>query len=149
MPPPWKHSRPGWMGLWATWARGRWPCLQQGVGITWSFQPKPSYDSMILLCWGGARTRVHDPWSSVSAWRPFAALLGKCSSSCTGGLLLPPPLGKSSTNRLRFSSNLVLHFKLFTKLSFGLQLLCISNTQNQLFVKLRIRDILIGHVTLK
>jgi len=22
MPPPWKHSRPGWMGLWATWSRG-------------------------------------------------------------------------------------------------------------------------------
>jgi len=27
MPPPWKHSRPGWMGLLATWARGRCPCL--------------------------------------------------------------------------------------------------------------------------
>jgi len=25
--PPWKHSRPGWMGLWATWSRGRCPCL--------------------------------------------------------------------------------------------------------------------------
>ena len=24
---PWKHSRPGWMGLWATWSRGRCPCL--------------------------------------------------------------------------------------------------------------------------
>jgi len=27
MSPPWKHSRPGWMGLWATWSRGRCPCL--------------------------------------------------------------------------------------------------------------------------
>ena len=24
---PWKHSRPGWMGLSATWYRGRCPCL--------------------------------------------------------------------------------------------------------------------------
>lgn len=25
--PPWKHSKPGRMGLWATWSRGRHPCL--------------------------------------------------------------------------------------------------------------------------
>jgi len=24
--PPWKCSRPGWMGLWATWSSGRCPC---------------------------------------------------------------------------------------------------------------------------
>lgn len=49
----------------------------------------------------------------------------------------------------RFSSNLLLGFKLFTALSFGLQLLCISNTPNQLFVKFEIQDILIGHTALK
>lgn len=49
----------------------------------------------------------------------------------------------------RFSSNLLLGFKLFTALSFGLQLLCISNTPNQLFVKFEIQDILIGHAALK
>ena len=27
MSQPWKHSRPGWMGLWATWSRGRCLCL--------------------------------------------------------------------------------------------------------------------------
>ena len=28
--PPWKCSRPGWMGLWATWSSGGCPCPQQG-----------------------------------------------------------------------------------------------------------------------
>lgn len=79
---------------------------------------------------------------------PFTALLGKCTSSHIQWLL-PLSVGKSPTNRLRFSSNLLLGFKLFTALSFGLQLLCISNTPNQLFVKFEIQDILIGHAALK
>jgi len=28
--PPWQCSRPGWMGLWATWSGGRCPCPWQG-----------------------------------------------------------------------------------------------------------------------
>ena len=28
---PWKCSRPGWMGLWATWSSGGCPCPWQGV----------------------------------------------------------------------------------------------------------------------
>lgn len=79
---------------------------------------------------------------------PFRALLGKCTSSHIRWLL-PLSVGKSPTNRLPFSSNLLLGFKLFTALSFGLQLLCISNTPNQLFVKFEIQDILIGHAALK
>jgi len=31
MPNPWSHSRPGWMGLWATWSRGR------SLPIAWSW----------------------------------------------------------------------------------------------------------------
>jgi len=27
--PPWRCSRPGWMGLWATWSSGRCPCPWQ------------------------------------------------------------------------------------------------------------------------
>jgi len=30
--PPWKCSRPGWMGLWAAWSSGRCPCH----GTRWS-----------------------------------------------------------------------------------------------------------------
>jgi len=30
LPPPWKCSRPGWMGFWATWSSGRCPCPWQG-----------------------------------------------------------------------------------------------------------------------
>ena len=26
MPHPWRHSRPGWMWLWAAWSAGWWPC---------------------------------------------------------------------------------------------------------------------------
>ena len=33
--PPWKCSRPGWTGLWATWASGRCPCPWQGC---WSLR---------------------------------------------------------------------------------------------------------------
>lgn len=79
---------------------------------------------------------------------PFTALPGKCTSSHIQWLL-PLSVGKSSTNRLRFSSSLLLGFKLFTALSFGLQLLCISNTPNQLFVKFEIQDISTGHAALK
>jgi len=40
MPHPWRHSRPGWMWLWAAWSGGWQPCTQQGVetGLSlWSF----------------------------------------------------------------------------------------------------------------
>ncbi|KFU98841.1 U5 small nuclear ribonucleoprotein 200 kDa helicase, partial [Tauraco erythrolophus] len=30
LPHPWQCSRPGWMGLWATWCSGRCPCPWQG-----------------------------------------------------------------------------------------------------------------------
>jgi len=36
MPHPWRHSRPGWMWLWAAWSAGWRPCTQQGVGTGWS-----------------------------------------------------------------------------------------------------------------
>jgi len=51
MPHPWRHSRPGWMWLWAAWAAGWQPCTQQGVGTDehcGPFQPRPFYDSMTM-----------------------------------------------------------------------------------------------------
>jgi len=30
LPPPWKCSTPGWMGLWATWSSETCPCHRQG-----------------------------------------------------------------------------------------------------------------------
>jgi len=53
MPHPWRHSRPGWMWLWAAWSAGWRPCTQQGVETRWSlwsFSTQAilwSYDSMI------------------------------------------------------------------------------------------------------
>lgn len=49
MPPPWKCSSPGRMGLWATSSSGRCLCLE---GLEDSFQPKLFYDSMILWFYG-------------------------------------------------------------------------------------------------
>ena len=50
MPPPWKHSRPGWMGLWAPWSRvGGVPAYSKGLeleGLKGPFQPKPFCHSM-------------------------------------------------------------------------------------------------------
>ena len=52
--PPWKHSRPGWMGPWAAWFSGWQPCPLQGVGTRWSLRSFPTkailrfYDSMTL-----------------------------------------------------------------------------------------------------
>ncbi|XP_040508564.1 uncharacterized protein LOC121107588 isoform X2 [Gallus gallus] len=51
MPHPCRHSRPGWMRLWAAWAAGWCPCTQQGVGADGHcgpFQPRPCYESMII-----------------------------------------------------------------------------------------------------
>jgi len=33
MPHPWRHSRSGWMGLWAIWSGWRCSCSWQGVGL--------------------------------------------------------------------------------------------------------------------
>ena len=51
MPHPWKRSRSGRTGLWATWSSWRCPCSSQGVldEMTFKgpFQPKLFYDPMI------------------------------------------------------------------------------------------------------
>jgi len=44
-------SRPGWMGLRATWSSGRCPAHGRGLkqdDLSSPFQPQPWYDSMIL-----------------------------------------------------------------------------------------------------
>ena len=50
MPHPWKHSRPGWTALWATWSSGRCLCLLQGGWTRWPLKvaSNPNY-SMILF----------------------------------------------------------------------------------------------------
>jgi len=51
IPHPWRHSRPGWMGLWATWSSGWQPAHNKGLelgGLQGPFQPKPFHDSVIL-----------------------------------------------------------------------------------------------------
>ena len=56
MPHPWRHSRPGWMWLWAAWSGGWRPCTEQGVETRrslWSFSTQAIlsfyYDSMTPL----------------------------------------------------------------------------------------------------
>jgi len=48
---PWKHSRPGWMGLFATWSRLQKESLPIVGGLELDdlkglFQPQPFYDYM-------------------------------------------------------------------------------------------------------
>jgi len=49
LPAPWQCSRPGWMGLWATWSSGRCPCWWQGGWNQMMFKiPSNPNHSMIL-----------------------------------------------------------------------------------------------------
>jgi len=75
---PWRHSRSGWMGLWATWSSSRWPYSLQGSWTRWSYKvPSNSNDSMILL---GCREFL------LRAWRTFHP---PCALTSTpAGLLL-------------------------------------------------------------
>jgi len=57
MPPPWKHSRPGWMGLWATWSSGRCPCLKQG-GWNQMILNVPSNPNHSMIPWFYAHSTV-------------------------------------------------------------------------------------------
>lgn len=43
-----KCSRPVWVGLWASWHSGRYPCSWQGCWTKVIFQPKLSFGSVIL-----------------------------------------------------------------------------------------------------
>ena len=48
-PHPWGHSRPGLMGLWATWSSCGCPCSLQGSWTRWPLRaPSNSMDSLIL-----------------------------------------------------------------------------------------------------
>ena len=51
MPPPWKCSRPGWTGLWATWSGAS--CLRagggQGSGNRMIFKVRPNSNHSVIL----------------------------------------------------------------------------------------------------
>ena len=53
VPHPWRHSRSGWMGLWAPWCGCRCPCSLQGSWITWPLRIPSNLNSSVIL------------WSSV------------------------------------------------------------------------------------
>ena len=80
MPHPWKHSRPSWTGLWATWSGWRCPCLLQEGWARWPLKV-PSNPKRSMICgsegsWcpamGCGRAgsshveRVHHSWGSCS-----------------------------------------------------------------------------------
>jgi len=72
MPRPWRCSRPGWMGPWATWSRkwgGWWPCLAGGLEIhdPWGpFQPRPFCDSVILPWFSFSMKNYNENSESIS-----------------------------------------------------------------------------------
>ena len=50
LPHPWQCSRPGWMGLWATWSGGRCPCPGQRGWTTRSLNVTP-YPNHSMILW--------------------------------------------------------------------------------------------------
>ena len=50
--PPWQCSRPGWMGLWATWSSGRCPCPWQGAWNEMIFKvsSNPNHSMILWFC---------------------------------------------------------------------------------------------------
>ena len=50
MPPPWKHSRPGWKRFWATWSGGRCPCSWQR-SWNWMICKVPSNPKRSMMLW--------------------------------------------------------------------------------------------------
>jgi len=94
MPYPWKHSRPSWMGLWATWSSWRCPCSLQGIWARWPVKapsnPSP-YDSMILKCMEESQLISHQFNSHLygnrklvpQGWRK-GCLLEKSTVGCEG-----------------------------------------------------------------
>ena len=62
MPHHWKHSRPGWTGLWATWSSWRCPCsLQEGwTRRTLKFPSNPNH---YMILWFTFLTS-----NSVASW---------------------------------------------------------------------------------
>ena len=55
MPHPWRHSRPGWMWLWAAWCGGWWPWTYQEVETRWSLW---SFSTQAILWFYNSRDRV-------------------------------------------------------------------------------------------
>lgn len=51
---PQKYSKPGWMGIWATWSSERYPCPWQGSWNRWSLKPVPTQTNLwfyVIPCW--------------------------------------------------------------------------------------------------
>jgi len=49
MPHPWRHSRPGWMWLWAACSGGWQPCMKQGVETGWCLRSS-STQAVLWFC---------------------------------------------------------------------------------------------------
>lgn len=92
LPCPWRHSRPGWMGLWAVCSSCRCPCSMKGSWTRWPLKvPSNSNDPVILwfceLLHRKMELRMSKPgrvgwmfafYSSFSL--PNACLHGACTS---------------------------------------------------------------------
>ena len=89
---PWKHSRLGWTGLWATWSSWRCPCSLQGGWARWPLNlPSNPRHSMIL--WFQIKRWEDMVWISYQAssglstvwdmaqWRPVKAVPTACRTA--------------------------------------------------------------------
>ena len=94
MPHPWKHSRSGWMGLWATWSGWRRPWSLQGGWTRWHLKVlcNPN-SSLILILITLSLIRLYSLWASgTTIFDSQEFTLCKYSLPC----LLPNPLSLKS-----------------------------------------------------
>ena len=116
---PWNHSRPGWMGLWATWSRGRCLCrVLELDDLKGPFQPKPFYESMILWCYVAECSHLQS-WP-VNQSRSLRLDLHACylPQSRTSHIFVNkfPPWNKTAASKLPMEEVSSLHFGLLGKI---------------------------------
>ena len=51
MPHPWRHSKSGWMGLWAIWSSCRCPCSLQESWTRWYLRVTPNSNDPMMVQW--------------------------------------------------------------------------------------------------
>jgi len=99
-PHPWKHSRPGWTGLWATWSTYRCPCSLWGGQTRWPpGVPSDPKLSMILWSW-------HLEVSHASSEAPSHVAFSDISSVGTGSHRRGTQTAPDKRHLLQFSLHL-------------------------------------------
>jgi len=102
VPHPWRHSRPGWTELWATWSSCRCPCSLQGSWTRWPLKvPSNSNDSMIsykwLLIWVDSHCKENHQQQNPQPTTPSAGRFKSPNLEAVSHLKLLPSTSSQAT----------------------------------------------------